>query len=245
MPLKDVTPVIDDRNWQQLVDEIRSRIPHYTPEWTDLNDSDPGMTLAQVFAHLGEMLLYRMALVPELAYVKFLELIGIELTPAQPARAEIGFTVAASHPQPTVLIPAGTQVSAASEDGTPLVFETERALTALAARLTAVQVDDGAQYRDLTGADAAAGTPAAGRGFEPFGSVPRVDGALVLGFGFSDTYPTPDVFASTSIDIAFWTVPEPGTALVRQCGSDEAHASARIQWEGFDGARWVRAARSR
>ena len=240
MPLKDVTPVIDDRNWQQIVDEVRSRIPHYTPEWTDLNDSDPGITLAQVFAHLGEMLLYRMARVPELAYIKFLELIGIELTPALPARAEIGFAVADDHPLPTVLIPAGTQVSAAGDDGTPLLFETERALTALAFRLKALQVDDGAQYRDLSAVNAAAGAASAGNGFEPFGPVPRLDGALVLGFGFSDAYPTPDVFPPLAIDLAFFGAPDPTAPLLRQCGETRAYASARLVWEGFDGARWLK-----
>jgi len=48
-----------DRSWQDIVDEVRARIPHYTPEWrpawNDLNESDPGMMLTQVFAHLAEM----------------------------------------------------------------------------------------------------------------------------------------------------------------------------------------------
>jgi len=90
MPLKD--PVIDDRKYADILAEIRTRIPRYTPEWkpqwNDLNDSDPGMILAQTFAWLSEMLLFRMQRVPDLHYVKFLQLIGIELLPALPARAE-------------------------------------------------------------------------------------------------------------------------------------------------------------
>jgi predicted phage baseplate assembly protein len=242
MPLNDAAPVIDDRSWQQLVDEIRSRIPHYTPEWTDFNDSDPGITLAQVFAHLGELLLYRMARVPELAYVKFLELIGVELIPALPARAEVGVGLADGHPEASVLLPAGTRFAAAGDDGVPLVFESERALTAVALRLLALQSDDGAQYRDLGAANAAAGSAtAAPDGFEPFGALPRDGGALVLGLGFPDPYPTPDAFPPLAIDIACWTAQDPATPRRRGCSgaAARAYASARVVWEGFDGAGWL------
>ena len=77
MPLQEHYPVIDDRPFDTLVNEARSRIPRYTAEWTDLNDTDPGIVLVQLFAWLTEMQLFRMAQVPELNYLKFLELIGI------------------------------------------------------------------------------------------------------------------------------------------------------------------------
>ena len=35
-------PVLDDRSFDQLVAEAKARIPVHTPEWTNLNDSDPG-----------------------------------------------------------------------------------------------------------------------------------------------------------------------------------------------------------
>jgi hypothetical protein len=95
MPLEDYLPQIDDRRYDDIVAEIRTRIARYAPEWrpgesawTDVNDNDPGITLAQVFAWLAEMLLYRMNKVPLLNYIKFLQLIGIELQPAEPAQAE-------------------------------------------------------------------------------------------------------------------------------------------------------------
>ncbi len=36
-------PVLDDRSFDQLVAEAKARIPVHTPEWTNLNDSDPGI----------------------------------------------------------------------------------------------------------------------------------------------------------------------------------------------------------
>ena len=104
MPLKDAEPVIDDRRFDDIVEEIKTRIARYTPEWqpvwTDYNDSDPGITLAQLFAWLSEMLIYRMGKVPELNYIKFLELIGIEQQAAQPARVDVTFPVWTRPPFP-------------------------------------------------------------------------------------------------------------------------------------------------
>ena len=51
MPL--TVPNLDDRNFEQLVAETRARIPVHTPEWTNLNDSDPGITLVQLFVRSG------------------------------------------------------------------------------------------------------------------------------------------------------------------------------------------------
>ena len=54
MALPDIQ--LDDRTFEQLQIELRRRIPAYTPEWTDHNESDPGITLMQLFAWLGEMI---------------------------------------------------------------------------------------------------------------------------------------------------------------------------------------------
>src|SRR5215469_18362141 len=80
MPLTDLLPVIDDRTFADIVEEARTRIPRYTPEWTDLNDNDPGMTVVQLLGWMTELLIYRLGKVPQQNYIKFLELIGIELS---------------------------------------------------------------------------------------------------------------------------------------------------------------------
>ena len=47
-------PVIDDRRFGQLVDETLARARVHTPEWTNFNQSDPGVTLvAAVGLHHG------------------------------------------------------------------------------------------------------------------------------------------------------------------------------------------------
>src|SRR5882762_4397491 len=153
MPLSDNLPVIDDRRYSDILEELRTRIPRYTPEWqgwTDLNDSDPGITLSQLLAWLTEMMIHRMNNVPALNYLKFLELLGVELRPAQPAFAEVEFPVVADHTQSFVFVPWRTQVSARAEDGgAPIVFETDAALYALTAQLRFVLAFDGFAFVDV------------------------------------------------------------------------------------------------
>jgi hypothetical protein len=86
------SPIIDDRRYQQLVDEMLARVPVHTPEWTNFNHSDPGVTLVQLFAFLAETVLYRANLVPERNRAKFLELLGVPLAPAAPAQGLVTIT---------------------------------------------------------------------------------------------------------------------------------------------------------
>jgi len=38
-------PILDDRSYDELREELLSRIYVYLPEWTDTGASDPGVTL--------------------------------------------------------------------------------------------------------------------------------------------------------------------------------------------------------
>jgi hypothetical protein len=84
-------PILDDRSYQQLRDELVRRIPVYTPEWTDYNPSDPGITLLELFAFLGEHILYRFNQIPEQTRLAFLNLLQIPLRAARPAEAMVTF----------------------------------------------------------------------------------------------------------------------------------------------------------
>lgn len=76
MPLP--LPKLDDRTFDDLLEEAITLIPRYNRDWTDFNPSDPGVALAELFAWLSEMMLYRIDKVTEKNQLKFLELIGIK-----------------------------------------------------------------------------------------------------------------------------------------------------------------------
>ena len=105
-------PVLDDRSFDQLVAEAKARIPVHTPEWTNLNDSDPGITIVELFAFLTENLLYRSNRIPEANRLKFLTMLGISLQPASPGQGLVAFSNDRGPLQPPLGLAAGTQVRA-------------------------------------------------------------------------------------------------------------------------------------
>jgi hypothetical protein len=119
------TPRLDDRSFEDLVREAKAVIAARCPGWTDLGPSDPGVVLIEAFAHLTEVLLYRLNRLPDKAYVEFLRLIGVQLQPPAAARVELAFAL----PKPgdrAVDIPRGTRVAARrpAQSPTPPVFVT-------------------------------------------------------------------------------------------------------------------------
>jgi hypothetical protein len=91
MPI--VVPALDDRSFDDLVDEVLARIPAHTPEWTYPRLGDPGRTLVELFAWLTDTLLYRANLVPERQRLAFLRLLGVPLQPALPAHGLVGLSI--------------------------------------------------------------------------------------------------------------------------------------------------------
>lgn len=83
MPIRP--PALDDRSFDDLVADLVRRIPAHTPEWTDPRLGDPGRTLIDLFAWMGETILYRANLIPERQRLAFLRLLGQGMRPAQPA----------------------------------------------------------------------------------------------------------------------------------------------------------------
>ena len=92
MPI--LPPSLDDRRFDDLVDELVARIPAHTPEWTHPRLGDPGRTLIELFAWLGDTLLYRANLIPERQRLVFLKLLGQPLRPALPATGIVGLAYA-------------------------------------------------------------------------------------------------------------------------------------------------------
>lgn len=182
-------PPKDNRTFKDLVEEARARIPRYTPEWTNFNDSDPGMTLVKLHAWLTETLLYQVNQLPEINHLKFLELLHVSRRPARAAHTELSFSLKKlSKPEDPlkVLIPKQSQVGVDDPDlQEPLVFETGYTLTALNAALGAVAIPnpdtgpDKEPYLLVTEYDPKEATIKFLHSFFPFGSEPK-DGAQCL-----------------------------------------------------------------
>jgi len=207
MPLPDIT--LDDRTFEQLQTELRGRIPAYTPEWTDFNDSDPGITLMQLFAYLAEMIIYRLNQVPQKNYQAFLGLVGIDLTLPAPATVELTFTLSSKTLAAGIPIAAGTQVqSASSASGGPIVFTTNADILAVGLSLAQVQVYDGSRYTIITPDQRVPGAF-----FGALSTQPQPGAALCL--GFSD-----GPFPTGQHRLTIHAAPPKGNVPIVQVGTD-------------------------
>src|ERR1700709_1292877 len=102
-------PDLDDRRFQQIVDEAKRLIPSLCPEWTNHNVSDPGVALIELFAWMSELIIFRLNQTPDKLYTQFLNLLGVRPFPSEAATADLTFWLSAVQPTP-VLVPAGTEV---------------------------------------------------------------------------------------------------------------------------------------
>ena len=215
MPLP--VPNLDDRRFQDLVDDAKRLVQQRCPDWTDHNVSDPGVTLIETFAYMVDQLLYRVNQVPDRNYVKFLELIGVRLLPPRAARAGVTFWLSAPQPEP-VDIPSGTQVATAREaDEELIVFTTTTPRTVVPCELSAVVVQtvEGAAF-DETQALVRA------EGFLAFSETPTIGNAFMVGLSAA--------------------VPGCAVALRLDCrieGIGVVPENPPIVWQAFNGTNWV------
>ncbi|MGO9270166.1 MAG: baseplate J/gp47 family protein [Terriglobia bacterium] len=126
MPLQP--PNLDDRNFDQLLQEAMERIKVSSPGWTDFTPSNPGTALLEVFAFLTETMIYRLNRLPEKAYIEFLRLIGVKLQPPGAASVNLVFSLGRATDRP-LEIPRGVRVTVSRATGgsEPQVFVTARA----------------------------------------------------------------------------------------------------------------------
>jgi predicted phage baseplate assembly protein len=122
-------PNLDDRRFQNLVDDAKRLLMQRCPEWTDHNVSDPGVTLIETFAYMTDQLLYRLNRVPDVNYVKFLELVGVRLFPPAAASCDVTFWLSAPQSE-TISVPGGAEVATqrGDSDTLPVVFTVDEPL---------------------------------------------------------------------------------------------------------------------
>jgi predicted phage baseplate assembly protein len=216
MPLP--VPNLDDRRFQEFVDDAKRFVMRRCPEWTDHNVSDPGVTLIETFAFMTEQLAYRMNRVPDRLYVKFLELLGLRMIPPTPARVPVTFWLSTPALSPLV-IRAGTMASTLrTETEDAIVFSTLDDLTVLPSTLVAVRrLRAGRGASEDQTITLEHGTP-----FPIFGSPPRLDDCLLIGLD----EPVPSCAVRIDFD---------GEA--QGIGVNPKHPP--LAWEAWTGADWL------
>jgi predicted phage baseplate assembly protein len=180
MPLP--APNLDDRRFQDLVDDAKRLVQRRCPEWTDHNVSDPGVTLIETFAFMVDQLLYRLNRVPDRHYLRFLDLLGVKPFAPTVATTDITFWLSAAR-EAAVVVPAGTHVATVRMDGEePVDFETIEQLAITPCTLDRVlTVPAKGELADRTG-------ELTGRDWVPCFADPPAPGDAVL-FGLTEPVP--------------------------------------------------------
>ncbi len=176
----DVLPEIclDDVRFQELVSEARTRIVRHSPDWTDHNVSDPGITLIELYAWLIDILVYRINRIPDRLHHVLLELVGVRAAPPELATVDLRFLLDGAG---GAAVPAGTEVASPRTAGSrSVVFQTTEPLAIPVGRLEAYAVQRAGR---LTTVAMTGGTAEPSSGEQPaFGRPPAPGDALLLGF---------------------------------------------------------------
>jgi hypothetical protein len=139
-------PSLDTRTFRDIVQHIlgdptagiTGLRQAYTPEWKSHLADDPGVVLAMLFGKLMEIVLRRLNRVPEKHFIAFLNLLGIDRLPGNPARTPVQFALPAGNASGG-FVPAGTQLATGTtESGSVHIFETEKAFFLTPVRLQSI-----------------------------------------------------------------------------------------------------------
>lgn len=215
-------PDLDDRTFEDLLTDVRKRIPVHSESWTDHNASDPGITMLEMLAWVAESDIYELDRVAERHVLKYLRLLGVRPHPPRPATASVAVSLrptaaAAAHGS---TLPEGTRLSV-DDAGTSRTFETTQSVVLAAADVAAVVSETPSGRVDHSNANESPGLH-----FLPFGPDAAENSAMYLGF---DT----DPFADGSrldlfVDFHDENLPDPA-----EHGDEESpfEPSVRVVWE--------------
>ncbi|MTD44539.1 putative baseplate assembly protein [Conexibacter sp. W3-3-2] len=172
---------LDDRRFQELVSEARTRIARVCPEWTEHNVSDPGITLIELFAWMTEMTIYRLNRVPDKVHVQLLDLLGVRLRPPAPARTDVRILLSAPPDEPIEIRAGETEVANVPAYGAPeVVFQVSQGRVIEPLQASACVLTRSGEVRVVPLADGIARP--VGPDQAAFATPPQPGDAVLLGF---------------------------------------------------------------
>jgi len=167
MPLP--APNLDDKSFDELVEEARKLISLHASSWTDHNLHDPGITFTELLAWLTEMQLYSLNRITDRHLLKYLALLGVRPAPAKPAKVDAQIS------GPDGTIPAGTKLKPVAESS-GVVFEIDEDIDVLPLELKKIISYANYQFADVTDFNESEGNY-----YYAFGEKPRGQDTLYLG----------------------------------------------------------------
>lgn len=221
-------PKLDDKTFNELVEEALKVIPRFAPRWTDHNRHDPGITFIELFAWLAEMQHFYLDQIRDENYLKFLKLIGIRPKNPVSARTDVVFSYDNKNDEEQHLIAEGTKLKAGD-----IIFETDESVLVLPAKLTKLLTSSRFGFKGNTDSNLKRGLS-----FYAFEETAEKGNRLYLGFDSSSSVKQPfpeGKLISLTFDLFEDYPVQRGTHGDEQ---PEIIPSAQIQWE-YSGTQWL------
>ncbi len=184
-------PNYDDQTFQDIMETARRRIPVIYPQWTDLNEHDPGITILELFAWLKEMQQYHLNRISTRSYASMLKLLGVTMGEPAAAQTRLGL----SGGEADLTLPRGMRFQTRE-----IVFECRDSVRLNSLRIENIYVGDGSVFKDVRdmirepgiychvfGAKPVEGSSALYLGFDRL----EKDREIALYFQIDDGYPVP------------------------------------------------------
>lgn len=168
-------PTLDDRTYDEILEDLRKRIPVHNDDWTDHNAHDPGITILELLAWLAESYGYQLDQVTDEHRLKYLDLVGEQPNPPQTATTDVWIDATAGL-DGRRLAP-GTPFAVETADGDRSQFETTDDVVLTSVDLAAVIAE-----HDRGRTNHTVDNEQAGRHYHAFGRTAGPDSALYLGF---------------------------------------------------------------
>lgn len=136
------TPILDNRNKEDIIRQVEMLARQYVPEWRcDGNTADPATALTELFGEMFSQSIDRFNAIPQKMYTELLNFLGVKEKTSTPASGIMQFSVHENVADP-VFVPEGTYVYTEDDEGENMVFTTERDVTASPAKLTGIYYVD-------------------------------------------------------------------------------------------------------
>lgn len=214
-------PDLDDREFEEFLEDTRSRIPVHSETWTDHNAHDPGITFLELFAWIAETDDYRLDRLTDDHIEQYLRLVDVHPQPPRRATARLAVSVPEDLDGAVVRDrePLRADVSPSSVERFRARGRTE---------VTSATVDAVVSVHRDGRSDATVANDSAAMAFRAFGDDPAAGDALYLGF-------QSDPFAAVSrldLDVEYddADLPEPATHGDETGRFEPSH---RIVWEYY------------
>src|SRR5678816_1952529 len=113
MPLP--VPNLDDRRFDDLVEEARARLATHLPELTNIAPGDPAHMFIDLFAWLTETILFRANLIPERQRRVVMNLLQVPVRNARPSRGLVCVDAGPRAVNIPTILDSGAQLTGAGQ----------------------------------------------------------------------------------------------------------------------------------